>query len=860
MANHRLLAYLAAFMAVLACSDGGVESQSVDDQRPNLLLVTLDTARADRLGPYGYSKALTPSLDALAARGVVFEEAYSVAPMTLPAHATILTGLLPPQHGARVNGIHRLAEDSETMAETLSAAGFRTGAFVAAFVLDDRFGLDQGFDRYDDSLAGAYEQQFDNTLARYRSGDQVVDAALSWLNEVAVGGSSQPFFAWVHLYDAHFPWYGHRQEAGTYDGELTFVDSQLGRLLTWIEQHGLEEDTVVMAVADHGEGLGDHHEIEHAYLLNEEALHIPWVVAGPGSVGGHRVDALVSLEDVHPTALALLGVPGPDGPGRSLTRALSGEPQSPGVSYAETDLPWTSYRWAPQRSLTTADWKYIRTPLPELYHRATDRAELANLAHVRPAVLEDMERHLASLEQQLGNRISETSTLTSQEIEALAALGYVAGPSHAPPIDLSGLADVKSRLGAKDLSTELRRRVTGESIAPEERVAIARRLVELSPETPAFHHGLATALAETGERPAALPVHLRALELAPDDPGLHYALGDTLQQLGRTGEARPHLAMALELEPTMAAAHVGMGNVLRDENRTDLAAGSYTEALRLRPDYPEAHFNLAVTLLDRGKSELAAEHFEQSLAQKPGWPLAHRALADLMLAERRFAEAIEHLSALREGAGEDASVHNGLGVAYQHLGQPQQALEHYLAAMALAPNDFWPHLNRARMAWDYGNDDIAFSEFEAALSRAPDLFETNERFARFLTTTARVDLRDGARGIVLAEYAVNISEGGSAIALDTLSRAYASVGRLSEAQATARHARQRAVAAGDAERARDLDAFITACAEAESSPVDSAAAVDGQPSSLDEQADQSGASPETDAPPENTEGTRSRSN
>ena len=191
---------LAALSLVLGACRDGLENRA---GRPNLLLVTLDTLRADRLGCYGHGEARTPALDGLAERGVLFREAYSPAPMTLPAHATLMTGLLPPQHGARVNGLHRLPEDVPTLAAELSAAGYRTGAFVAAFVLDSRFGLDRGFDRYDDDLSGAYPQEVAAPLSTYRPGDRVVDAALEWLD----GGGKDPFFAWVHLYDAHFPWF-----------------------------------------------------------------------------------------------------------------------------------------------------------------------------------------------------------------------------------------------------------------------------------------------------------------------------------------------------------------------------------------------------------------------------------------------------------------------------------------------------------------------------------------------------------------------------------------------------------------------------------------------------------------------------
>ena len=531
--QRRTIARAVAGAAVLVfLSVGCGESGKPGGGRSNLLLITLDTTRADRLGCYGHEDAHTPTLDALAARGVVFDQAYTPAPMTLPAHATLLTGLLPPQHGARVNGEHRLAEDVPTLAEELSRAGYRTGAFVAAFVLDAKFGLARGFDRYDDDLSGAYEQEVPEALSAYRPGDRVVDAALEWLGE---GEQDTPFFAWVHLYDAHYPWHAHGEGAqaqtagsGSYDGELAFVDEQIARLVAFLDENGLEPNTLVIAVADHGEGLGDHHEIEHGYLLNEEVLRVPWILAGPGVKAEHRVPALVSLEDFLPTVLELLGLSGFEGtPGRSLVAALRGEKIEAGVSYAETDLPWASYRWAPQRSLTTERWKYIQTPQPELYDRADDRAELANLIELRPEERAQLEAMLGALEAELGERESEAAVISSDELEELAALGYAGGGGAETPETSEGLADMKQRLGVKDLATRLRRGLATESLGPEEALEIARELVRASPESPSFHGQLGSALVNIGQIEPGIAELTRAVDLDPGSAGAHYDLGDS---------------------------------------------------------------------------------------------------------------------------------------------------------------------------------------------------------------------------------------------------------------------------------------------------------------------------------------------
>ncbi len=558
MKHPSLIAPFALLATLAACADA---------PRPNLLLVTLDTTRADRLGAYGYAPAKTPALDALAERGVVFEEAYSPAPMTLPAHATMMTGLLPPEHGARVNGMHRLAPDVPTLAEGLSSGGYRTGAFIAALVLDGKFGLARGFEHYDDDLSDAYKQGAADELARYRAGDLVVDAALEWLDGTR---DARPFFAWVHLYDAHVPWRLHGKARSfplsrTYDRELEFVDEQVGRLVAFLDERGIRDTTIVMAVADHGEGLEDHHELEHGYLLNEEVLRVPWIVAGPGVERGHRARALVSLSDLCATVLDLSGLPRGRVGGRSVAAALRGDELPSIPAYGETELPWTSFRWAPQTSLTTPDWKYVRTPDTELYDRALDRGERNNLARDRPEVVAALDAELAALEATLERRTSDAASTTDEDLERLAALGYAAGTDGGAPNDASELADVKTRLAVKDLASDLTQRL--EQLTPDEHRALAQRLVDLSPETPSFHNQLGNAFVRLGDFERALPELERTVELAPTSAGAHEALGTALESCGRVADARVHAELALELDPRHARAQLLLERIQLHERR-----------------------------------------------------------------------------------------------------------------------------------------------------------------------------------------------------------------------------------------------------------------------------------------------------
>src|SRR5207247_4868114 len=285
--------------------------------------------------------------------------------------------------------------------------GYQTGAFVAAFVLNSRFGLNRGFQTYDDDLAGAWRQAVPEPLSVYRPGDRVTDAALDWLDRAVATTGARPFFAWVHLYDPHYPYHVHAELAGTpfegaasYDAEGAFMDRQVGRLTGFLAQRHLAETTLVIAVGDHGEGLGDHGEPEHGYLLNEEVLRVPLLVSLPGVVReGLRVSAVVSLVDLVPTILDVLEIPHePRGRGRSLRAGLRGEGLPSLPSYAETDLPYTLFGWSPLRSLTTTRWKYVRTAPPSLRARGPGAKEVHHLFSTRHAQARPLEAQLAATE------------------------------------------------------------------------------------------------------------------------------------------------------------------------------------------------------------------------------------------------------------------------------------------------------------------------------------------------------------------------------------------------------------------------------------------------------------------------------
>jgi choline-sulfatase len=376
----------------------------------SVVLITLDTTRADRLSPYGFRDAVMPALDRLAREGAVFDQATTVAPLTLPAHASLFTGLLPPRHGVRDNSSRSLSSDHVTLAEILRARGFRTAAFVGSTVLDPDRGLDQGFEVY----RGV-------SSSRQRRADAVIDDAIRWLG----GMSGAPFLLWAHLYDPHRPYEAPEPFASRHDpyvAEIAYADSQIARLLAALDERRLLDHVVVVLVGDHGESLGDHRETDHGVFLYESVLRVPFILRAPG-LSPRRVTSLVRLTDVMPTILDLLGLPAPAIDGVSLINTMNGA--DPDLeAYAESLYP-RHWGWAPLFALRSGRFKLIDAPRPELYDLARDPFEERNIVDDRPVLAKALRSRLRTL---WGNGHLPTAPVVAVDLRArLAALGYVTG-------------------------------------------------------------------------------------------------------------------------------------------------------------------------------------------------------------------------------------------------------------------------------------------------------------------------------------------------------------------------------------------------------------------------------------------------
>lgn len=516
---------------------------------PNLLVVSIDTTRADRLGCYGRVDAGTPNLDALAERGVRFENAYTPVPVTLPAHTTLLTGTSPRHHGVRDNGRFVVDPALTTLAEVLGARGWRTGATVAAYPLFAEYGLDQGFEFYDDNVRGPNGKN-------EREADQVVETALAWLEQLERGA---PFFLWVHLFDPHQPFtppepFASAHPRDPYQAEISFADDQIGRLFRWLESEGLDDDTVVCVVADHGEGLGEHDETTHGLLVHGATTRIPMLFAGPGLPSGAVVPGDARMMDVLPTIAQLLDVPVPEGvQGRSLVSAALGEPEPSSAVYVESYFGELHYGWSRLEGLAYEGWKLVEATGvgpdgDSLYDLRSDPGELFDLARREPQRLDTMRRALSKERARLDAAPAfQTERAMSQaEVEALEALGYGGGVAPATGSELGAL-DPRERIATAEMFQRGRLFVRqGQLIEAEREYA---RLQEAEPDGVSAQFLLGLIHAGRFRHEEAIVAFRAALAQAPTHAPLWRRLSTAQWNAGHLEESLESLDTARRLAP-----------------------------------------------------------------------------------------------------------------------------------------------------------------------------------------------------------------------------------------------------------------------------------------------------------------------
>ncbi len=543
----------------------------------HLVIITIDTLRADRVGTYGYAGARTPAMDRVARDGAKFTHAYATAPITLTSHASLMTGRYPAGHGARHNGM-RLDLKTPTLADTLSQAGFATGGFIGAYPLDRRFGLIKGFQTYGDRMPASR----DGRAVNERPGRVVVDEALAWL----AGHRSGRFFLWVHLFEPHAPYGDPGDPRGLtaqarYDREVSEADTQAGRIINALGSDRVS--TLVVITSDHGEAFGEHGESGHSIFVYDTTLRVPLIVSGSGLPRDRTIGDPVALIDVAPTALRLLGVAPFDADGIDLSPALNGLALPARDLYAESFAPLLDFGWSPLQTMRSRQWKYIDAPRPELFDIVQDPDETRDLSRSEPVRIADLHDRTV---RQSGGTLQSQSPIDPDARARLQALGYATG---------SGASAGPARPDPKDRRDE------------------AARMAQVV----------------SGElRGAPLERALRSiLATDPENPQANLRIGYVLLENGRCREAAPRFRSAIAAHLPSADAHLGLAACEVSGRRFDAAAATLREGERVEPGNPVLMANLGIALSDGGHPADAIAPLQRALTIDPDLHQARFALA-----------------------------------------------------------------------------------------------------------------------------------------------------------------------------------------------------------------------------------------
>lgn len=630
-------ALFAALLLLCACGK--------EDTRPNVVVIIVDTLRADVLGCYGNNPTVTPNVDRIAAGGSLFSQCITAAPVTLPSIAAILTSSYPTYNGVRDNGIFVLDESLVTLAEVFRQAGYSTGAVVGAYVVAEQSGMAQGFDHFDSEFSGDYikessllDERSENVAGTQRRAAEVTERALEWLD-----GADGPFFLLVHYFDPHGPYdpppeylerYG-KDLISKYVGEVAYTDSHLGPLLSAVETASGERGLLTAFLADHGEGLNEHLEAQHGFFLYDSTVRVPLILHFPGRIPpAFAVQEPVRTIDVAPTILDLAGVEIPQSwQGLSVAARVEVAPidEEPNASralpapqpcYMETFRTRYSYNWSELQGVRDNNWKFVRAPRPELYNLAEDPRELNNLYDTRVEIAASMESLLDEIISESAGplgAIGPSVDLNQEEIDKLEALGYLmprksppSGPLPDPKDQVEGL---NRRLDSKELVKQARVHMNRNDL--EEARRVLEKALELDPKNAVAIHDIGAIHFSKGEFEEALPRFQEAVRLNPTEPAPREHLGMTYMQLKRYEDAAREMETAVALEPEKAGIRLGYGLALMDSGDRVGALEQFQKSIQLDPNLTPAYYQAASILAGMGRLDEAAATLRQMFTKDP---------------------------------------------------------------------------------------------------------------------------------------------------------------------------------------------------------------------------------------------------
>jgi arylsulfatase A-like enzyme/Flp pilus assembly protein TadD len=672
----RITIAVSLVLAFTACQQKSA-SPPPSQVRPDVILVTIDTLRADRISPYGYSKP-TPAFEAFAKDSALFERASSQVPLTLPSHASILTGLYPITHGVRENSGFVLSPDQRTLAEILKENCYSAAAFIGAFVLDRRFGLARGFDTYYDNFpTGTLEDV--KLLIQERRAGEVLEKAREWLATPVRG----PRFAWIHLYDPHAPYEPPApfdRDDDLYDGEVRYVDASLGDFFRYLRERGLYEEALIIVTSDHGEGLGEHGEETHGMFLYESTLHVPLMIKCPRNANaGVRLTEPALLIDIFPTVLNVLNIQD-----HAATQGKVLQPQARPAgrrNLAETMLPYLGYGWSPLRAYVDGSFKYIEAPRAELYDLDADPGETRNLISSNQAMAGQLRQRLSESVGRLSSSVPKSPQKVDAETsERMRSLGYLSASPTARSALPAGLADPKDKITIFEQIWKAESQLAAGKAADAARSL--EKIIALDKKVYLARWLLGLAYYTLNRHAEALPCFLAAATLRPEESRPFMYAGMAALRLGRLQQARSALEQARTLQPgdeavlnNLASVYANMRDLdraagifreLTTRNADDVAAwtnlgvvlllkkdytpayDSFQRALRLNPDQPEIHNNIGLVQMERGEVDAAVASYRQAIALRPEYGRAHYNLGIALQKKGLKTEAKQEFSLARQ--------------------------------------------------------------------------------------------------------------------------------------------------------------------------------------------------------------------